>query len=528
VNVTWYINGTSVDTNTSTTSATYTNTSASVGVWNVSAVVNNTNGNDIQTWIWNVAAGPVNSIVMAPTSTSLNITEYQEFNVTAKDKYGNNKSVTFTWYTTPSGIGTLNATNGSVVNFTALHVGRTEIYAVNGSVSSNKTDSIWITVNALPEIEDVTNGTGNSTSGNSTAIVNLNNKSVNGTITIEEIGDPVNKTKNIANQTGLGTDSKPIKGANVTVTGNIEAALNATGGYVHLWIEYNESQLGNIDENTLYIYKFINGTGWVKLVAGNPSYCIASGRNTTANYVWVNVTKCSTFLLAGTPTAAPTPPSDDSSSGGGIGVGGSDEPENVEESAILRIYLQAGGSSTYNFNNVVTSVEVTPDRTYGLVAAKIEVLAGKPGSITTDPPAGVLFKYVNIFVGTSGWSEGKFSNSIINFQLPASWFEDNNIDPATVTLYRHYGDEWQPLATTMTGQAGEYYQYSSPTPGFSTFMILGQVEDSATGEPVVTPDSGTVAESISTPEATTTKGTPGFGILLGIMGVLVAVYSRRK
>jgi len=80
----------------------------------------------------------------------------------------------------------------------------------------------------------------------------------------------------------------------------------------------------------------------------------------------------------------------------------------------------------------------------------------------------------------------------------------------------------------MTGQAGEYYQYSSPTPGFSTFMILGQVEDSGTGEPVVTPDSGTVAESISTPEATTTKGTPGFGILLGIMGVLVAVYSRRK
>jgi hypothetical protein len=61
-------------------------------------------------------------------------------------------------------------------------------------------------------------------------------------------------------------------------------------------------------------------------------------------------------------------------------------------------------------------------------------------------------------------------------------------------------------------------------------MILGQVEDSGTGEPVATPDSGTVAEPTSTPEATSTsdKGIPGFEVLLGIMGVLVAVYLRRK
>ena len=56
VNVTWYINGTIVqDTNTSVTTASYTNTSAALGVWNVSAVVSNANGTDMQTWIWNVA-----------------------------------------------------------------------------------------------------------------------------------------------------------------------------------------------------------------------------------------------------------------------------------------------------------------------------------------------------------------------------------------------------------------------------------------------------------------------------------------
>ena len=225
----------------------------------------------------------------------------------------------------------------------------------------------------------------------------------------------------------------------------------------------------------------------------------------------------------------PATPTTSSGGSSGVGVGFSDEPENVDESIVLRIYLGAGESEIYNFNNVVTSVEVTPEKTYGLVAAKIEVLAGKPGSITSDPPAGVLYKYVNVFVGTSGWSEGKLSSSVINFQVPASWFNENNIDPASVTLYRHHDGEWQSLTTTRAGPAGEYYQYSSPTPGFSTFMILGQVGDSGTGEPAAT-DFGTVADSTPTPEATSTsdEGTPGFGILLGIMGIMMAVYLRRK
>ncbi|KAF5421866.1 MAG: hypothetical protein C5S44_05705 [Candidatus Methanocomedens sp.] len=59
-------------------------------------------------------------------------------------------------------------------------------------------------------------------------------------------------------------------------------------------------------------------------------------------------------------------------------------------------------------------------------------------------------------------------------------------------------------------------------------MILGQVGDSGAVEPAATPDSGTVADPTATPEATSTKGTPGFGILLGIMGILIAVYSGRK
>jgi parallel beta-helix repeat protein len=217
-------------------------------------------GNINQTWmndtVRTLPFSGLQRINVTPTAWTLNISESVNFNATGYDHNDDPidpSNLTFAWYTTPSGIGTLNATTGSVVNFTARHAGRTEIYAVNGSVSSNEAYKVWITVNAPPETEDVANGTGNATSGNSTAIVNLNNRSVNGTITIEEIGDPLNGTEDLGNRTGLGTDSEPIKGANVTVNGSIVAALNDTGGYVHIRIDYNESQLGNIDENTLYI-----------------------------------------------------------------------------------------------------------------------------------------------------------------------------------------------------------------------------------------------------------------------------------
>jgi hypothetical protein len=54
VNVSWQINGTEVQTNVSVRGAFYTNTSAAVGVWNVSAIASNANGTDMHTWTWNV------------------------------------------------------------------------------------------------------------------------------------------------------------------------------------------------------------------------------------------------------------------------------------------------------------------------------------------------------------------------------------------------------------------------------------------------------------------------------------------
>ena len=54
--ISWQINGTEVQTNESTREAVYTNKSAAIGTWNVSAIATNTTTglSDIHTWIWSV------------------------------------------------------------------------------------------------------------------------------------------------------------------------------------------------------------------------------------------------------------------------------------------------------------------------------------------------------------------------------------------------------------------------------------------------------------------------------------------
>jgi hypothetical protein len=52
--VSWYINGTLIQSNGSVTDARYTNNSAAVGTWNVSAIATNANGSVMRSWTWKV------------------------------------------------------------------------------------------------------------------------------------------------------------------------------------------------------------------------------------------------------------------------------------------------------------------------------------------------------------------------------------------------------------------------------------------------------------------------------------------
>ena len=67
----WYINGSQVQYNSSATEHTYTNTSLKGGHWNFTAVVNNTNGTDSQTWLFEVGADSIDTVILSEDDTNL-------------------------------------------------------------------------------------------------------------------------------------------------------------------------------------------------------------------------------------------------------------------------------------------------------------------------------------------------------------------------------------------------------------------------------------------------------------------------
>jgi len=72
VNISWQINGTEVQTNESVTESVYTNASAVIGTWNVSAIATNTTTglSDTHTWIWCVTLTPTATPTPAVNMTS--------------------------------------------------------------------------------------------------------------------------------------------------------------------------------------------------------------------------------------------------------------------------------------------------------------------------------------------------------------------------------------------------------------------------------------------------------------------------
>ncbi len=104
VNVTWFINGSVVQSNESVTEARYTNISAASGTWNVTAFVQNKNGTDMQVWDWIVSLpqpGTPEITGYSPSSPVSNVAgDERTFNISA------NQTVNVTWFI-----------NGSMVQF---------------------------------------------------------------------------------------------------------------------------------------------------------------------------------------------------------------------------------------------------------------------------------------------------------------------------------------------------------------------------------------------------------------------------
>jgi hypothetical protein len=145
VNVTWYINGNLVQTDTNVNLANYTNISAVPGTWNVSAVAQNAFGSAAQTWTWIVAATGAPAVIgSAPLSPAINAAgEPRLFNVTF------DQVVNVTWSINGIPVQTETGVNQTTYINTSAVIGTWDVSAVAQNANGTVTKS-WVWEVTMP------------------------------------------------------------------------------------------------------------------------------------------------------------------------------------------------------------------------------------------------------------------------------------------------------------------------------------------------------------------------------------------
>ncbi len=151
VNVSWLINRTEVQTNESVTEVSYTNASAAIGTWNISAVVENANGTDMQTWIWKVTEAGA-----APTADSSGVEDASGRSGTYVEVPVNIRNV---MNGPVLGIGFEIAYNKSVINVTNVSKGNLTSNWSEPNVNNNFTGGTKITIAGSYAADAISNGT---------------------------------------------------------------------------------------------------------------------------------------------------------------------------------------------------------------------------------------------------------------------------------------------------------------------------------------------------------------------------------
>ncbi|MDK2891609.1 S-layer protein domain-containing protein, partial [Methanohalophilus sp.] len=162
VDVIWQIDGVNLTTNTSVTSASYTNSTTPVGSHTVKAIAENANGTDEATWTWNVDA------IVAPVISDISETDIDTTSATINFAVDQDDAITQIAYSTSSDLSspslTTNETSGTTrdVLLSSLSEGTTYYYriyaynAVNDSIFSNSSIHNFTTITpTAPSISDI-------------------------------------------------------------------------------------------------------------------------------------------------------------------------------------------------------------------------------------------------------------------------------------------------------------------------------------------------------------------------------------
>jgi len=221
-----------------------------------------------------------------------------------------------------------------------------------------------------------------------------------------------------------------------------------------------------------------------------------------------------------------------SSSGGG---GNSGEAfVNIDIKEIQRESVNKNTKVSYSYNsggNIIRYINFTGLTNSGTVATKVEILKNTSTLVDSAAP-GNIYKNLNIWSGNRGWATSKnIDNPVIEFSVEKSWVTANNIDEMTIIMNRYNSGNWEKLTTTLITRDAEKLYFISNTSGFASFAVTGKqvVADQAGGEGIEeqTPEQ-TIEETPEHVSTQTQKDIPGFGLLICLIVLLIAVNYRKK
>ncbi len=373
------------------------------------------------------------------------------------------------------------------------------------------------------------------------------------TVTMENLDRfvPVsNLTLNISGPTAKQWTFNPVTGAIIDPPGDTNISVNPTS-------PPNPNHYGNgsgygVDNGIGYDFGYGYGYGYnygqgngnvsftyqVTLFTNNlteGSYTaiayLNTGNSTKPNFASTSAS----FTVTAASTSTPPSSGGGSSGGGGGGGGGGgtsgENYSNIEAKEKYDLHIFKDKTTAYRFTNganPIIYVNITGNTSAGEVTTSVELLRNTSSLVKIRAP-GLVYKNMNIWVGTSGFAVAKnIKTSIIGFRVDNSWMQNNNLAASSIRMVKWNGIEWVQLETTLIAKDSTYTYYEAKTDRFSPFAITGMIGEEAPKEtPAVGASEIPAVSKPSEPAGTVSpvKKSGGFKDILTASAVLLAIIA---
>jgi PGF-pre-PGF domain-containing protein len=185
---------------------------------------------------------------------------------------------------------------------------------------------------------------------------------------------------------------------------------------------------------------------------------------------------CNSGVCASSPPATTTTTAAPSPGGGGpattttVAVTTTTLPPVIETKTVGAI--TNGTIGNFTFQAVpLTEVLVEVNKTVSNVQLTVTKTDAAPATVAIGAPG---YTYAYLTITKTNVVDKDISSVKIKFKVEKSWINTNNIDMATIVLYRYVNGSWVALPTVKLSEDATYVYFEAESPGLSVFAINAQ------------------------------------------------------